>query len=297
MLIKGRSVWFGYNRIGLVSNVFGKLLERNSLPQLLREAQLQNGVEYIELRQHFLGHPYEDKNGVIDAASIGKLVQNFPDIEFNIAIQIPYLSGSVTDKDGSFLRGVETAFKIGQITNKKPHLRMVDPQTSSDTIKKMINSTCDNIDRMAKALSDINGILSIENSPQRDMWQNIWHIINTVRQRRDNIKLCYDPVNVTVSDKIAGEELARLSPTSVDSTALPWKSDDISMFHVKQIKGKILPVVSEGEVDWTLQLKQLKSIGYRGPICLEIAPTELVFDNIKSSLNYVNQLDLNPSNL
>jgi len=149
---------------------------------------------------------------------------------------------------------------------------------------------------MAQSLSDINGILSLENSGQVGMWKNIWYIISTVKQHRDNIKLCYDPVNVLSSEPIFTKDLHKLTPYAPTAQGLkfiPWTSDDIAIFHIKQKKNlKVLDVVNEGDVDWDLQLDMLKEINYRGPICFEMAPSEAIFDNIKSSLDYLNQLSV-----
>jgi len=189
------------------------------------------------------------------------VIQSFPDIEFNLALQLPYLNGTVTDKDTVFKKGLETVKRISQFTNKRPHLRIVDPFTRSQSIPEKLNDTCKNIGLMAQSLSDINGILSLENSGQVGMWKNIWYIISTVKQHRDNIKLCYDPVNVLSSEPIFTKDLHKLTPYAPTAQGLkfiPWTSDDIAIFHIKQKKNlKVLDVVNEGDVDWDLQLDML----------------------------------------
>jgi len=244
-----------------------------------------------------LGFPYEDKKGVPDPVNIGKLVQSFPDIEFNLAIQLPILSGRITHQDEVFQKGLESAKIIAKWNKQRPHLRIVDPVTPSALIEEQINTTCSNVQLMAKSLSDINGILSLENSSQLGIWKNLSFIINTVKKNSDNIRLCYDPCNVLVSDQLSGDELAKLTPlikTPQGLTSIPWKKDDIGIYHIKQRKDKeILNIVTLGEVNWALQLKVLKSIGYFGPICLEMNPSESIFDNIRTSINYLNLLNLN----
>lgn len=97
-----------------------------------------------------------------------------------------------------------------------------------------------NIVDMILSLSEIcgrPGIISIENSGLPGDWKDVWDVISAVRKQRPDlarqvsvylssdaylcqIKLCYDPCNVVLSDWIAGDALAELKPSTEDKAWL-----------------------------------------------------------------------------
>jgi len=278
------------NRKGVVSNVFAHLLKRQiPLDELIRTAKLDSGLSYVELRQNGLGAPYESQDGFPNADALRELAVQFRDIHFNFALQLPYFSGTVNAANKIFLEGVRCARVLAEVSGQIPHLRLVDSTTSSQLIKECPKqSVIQNIEEMLQKLAEIGGILSLENSGQQGIWSEYWHIINHITQHRNSIKVCYDPCNLVKSECIRGDQLATHTPINTDNAPRPWKNEDIAIFHIKQSDGKqTLDVVCDGVVDWKKQVAQLKQIEYSGPICLEITPSENIFQNLKQSWTYL----------
>jgi len=274
------------NKTGVVTNVFSVLLKRNiPLHEIIRQAQKQQQfpeITYVELRQFSIGKPYESETGVPDVGAIKELALQFKDIQFNLALQCPFFSGTVNATNDIFLKGVACAKVLAEVHGVTPHLRFVDPATPVNK-EIPIETVIKNIEEMLTVLADIGGILSLENSSQEKMWQQFWGVVCGVKKHRDKLKVCYDPCNLIKSENMSGDQIATITPIQRN-----WKSDDISIFHIKQSDGKkVLTVVSDGVLNWKKQIQQLEQMSYTGPICLEIQPSEDVFTNIKQSWDYL----------
>eukprot|EP00697_Spironema_sp_BW2_P010556 gnl/Spiro4/25877_TR12884_c0_g1_i1.p1 gnl/Spiro4/25877_TR12884_c0_g1~~gnl/Spiro4/25877_TR12884_c0_g1_i1.p1 ORF type:complete len:454 (+),score=51.82 gnl/Spiro4/25877_TR12884_c0_g1_i1:42-1403(+) len=130
-------------QLGVVSNVFGKLLPTHSLPSLLSQLRA-NGFSYVELRQGFLGAPFEGPapDCIPDAYQISSLVSSFPDLAFNYAFTSPYMGAPQravsTSGSGSslFAAALETAIQIARARPDlgPPMLRMSDHTSDVDFI-------------------------------------------------------------------------------------------------------------------------------------------------------------------
>jgi len=286
------------NQRGVVSNVFGNLLKRQiPLRDIIRNARKDLNISYVELRQTALGPPYESQDFFPDTGAIKNLAVEFKDIiKFNLAIQLPYLSGTVNATNETFLQGVSCSKALAEVSGCIPHLRVVDPITSSKEMKEVPKDVvARNIEEMLDKMTEIGGILSLENSGQEGFWQHYWSIIDLVVRHRERLKLCFDPCNLVKSEKTTdGDTIANLTPltnTQQGPKQVPWKSDDIAIFHIKQTNGEqLLQVVCEGVVHWPKQLAQIQRIGYSGPVCLEIPPSEDIYENLKKSWDYLSKL-------
>jgi len=142
----------------------------------------------------------------------------------------------------TFLQGVTCAKELAEVSGSIPHLRVVDSITSSQKMKEVPKDVvARNIEGMVDKLKEIGGILSLENSGQEGFWHQYWAIIDGVIRNRDSLKLCYDPCNLVKSENIKdGDTIAAFTPltyTQQGPKPIPWKSDDIAIFHIKQTNG------------------------------------------------------------
>ncbi|GAB4136840.1 MAG: hypothetical protein Tsb009_04080 [Planctomycetaceae bacterium] len=268
---------------GIVSNCFRTQLEAGeSLDSLVGQAE-QRGFRFIELRQGSLGE-FEEQAFIVPNRDLAELHQRFPKIQFNLAVEFPFLSPhyQFDEKDISgFLWA--TSMLSGEQT---PHLRLVDLETTDDDLQAIgIENAVETILALTEKLTALNGILSLEHA--RQSWRFFEGAFSTAREsmgkRADRLQLCFDPCNLL----LAGDR-----PNQAEITA-SLNVDTISMVHFKQRKsGAILPDMQEGDVDWPAVINELNRLHYSGPSLFEVAPSENLWENLNASCDFLNTIGI-----
>lgn len=267
-------------KLGLVSNCWQKQLEEGTdLIDLVAEAT-QFGFSRVELRQTCLGRFEQGDPPVPDAAALQELANSFPDVEFNVAVNVPFLGplNNSTQLGPVFEAAVEGALAVAG--THRPHLRLVDLSTSgADFLSYVTNNTCQ-LAPWAKPMIEHNGWLSLEHSLQP--WQPFHDTLTATRDllgdKANHLRLCYDPVNLFFSDTDP-------NPAAVTRSLSP---DEISMIHFKQrCDGEILGNMSDGDVDWRDQAHGIREIDFDGTFLFEIRSTENVWDELHRSVEYL----------
>ena len=274
-------------RIGAISNSWGLQIDGDNLPELVRKAK-QRGSKHIELRQTFLG---ACETGTEDGwrpvtGKLQSLVDEFPDLAFNLALALPWMSGGVAPDGELFQQALEAAKAVDR---EAPHLRLVDPAQqdgvweSPDDIPEEAMSVVE----LAKEASAQGIVLSLENS-----WQSTGALTILVEKCRERLPgdagrqlgLCIDPAN----------QVMRQPETDALSELAAVPLDMLKMVHFKQVRdGKLIPTVDDGEVDCARMVRILDAKGYTGPAIFEIPSHEDAFANLSSSMAYVERLSSN----
>lgn len=262
--------------LGLVSNCWKVQLDSGvELDSLIADA-VRRGLTVIELRQGSLGKYEVGAECVPQADRLAELARRFPSVRFNMALSLPCLSGELSRDDPLFLAGRAAAMALaGQQT---PHLRLVDLQTRPEQCSpSSVEATACGVIELTEAMTDIEGILSIEHSRQPWPWldsvmQSAWQ---PLAERRSRLRLCFDPCNLLLTEPI--DNVAGI----VESV----RPDDVSMIHVKQRRGgQVQPDVGDGDLDWRMLLEKLRRRGHSAPVLFEIAPHVDVWANLDSGL-------------
>ena len=268
-------------KIGAITNSWGMQIHGDNLPALVARAR-DLGARHIELRQTFLGD-FETGEGndwrpMIEG--LRSLADSFPDLSFNLAMGVPYLSGGVAPGGTFFQKSLEAARAVG---GDAPHLRLVDPAPQ----EKFWEETGD-IPEEALTITDLarvaaaQGItMSLENSGQSVGAMTM--LVEVCRQQlsrpdRSFLGLCPDPAN----------QIRRQPETDAlgDLDAVPV--DMLKIVHFKQARdGRAIPTVDDGDLDCARMVRILESKGYAGPAIFEIPSHENVFDNLSSSFAYI----------
>lgn len=265
----------GASTLGLVSNCWRAQLEiGSSLGALVTEA-VRRDLAVIELRQGSLGEFESKPNNVPDAGSLAKLAREFPDVQFNIAIAGPYLSGSVLRSDALFAAGRAAAMAVAN--GHPPHLRLVDLRTQPEQCSEsLVGGAACRLVELTESMIEVEGLLSIEHARQPWPWFDSVMIAARQRlgERSSRLRLCFDPCNLLLTER--SEDIAGI----VESV----EPKDVSMIHVKQRKdGQIQPTVSNGDLDWPRLLDVLRRRGHTAPVLFEVAPHEDVWRNLEAA--------------
>jgi len=271
-------------KFGAITNSWGAQITDDNLPDLVRDAR-DRGAKHIELRQTFLGNcetgQGADWRPVI--ANLKALTDGFPDLSFNLAMALPFLSAGVDAKGELFQQALEAARVVGR---DSPHLRLVDPAPqdniweSADQIPKEALSVAD----LAREAARHGVTLSVENSGQ-----SVGALIMLVEQCRERLSdeeggllgLCPDPAN----------QLRRQPGTDAlaDLNSVPL--DMLKIVHIKQAQGgEAIPSVADGDLDCARMAEILEAKGYVGPTIFEIPSHEKAFENLSSSFAYVENI-------
>ena len=266
-------------RLGLVSNCWQMQLDAGAdLFDLITQA-VRTGCGCIELRQTCLGRFECGEPPVPDASALKELPEAFPDVVFNIAVNVPFLQAEYVEATPVFAAAVQAAQAVAG--KYRPHLRLVDLTTSAQELlgghREEISR---NVVRLTELMIERDGWLSIEHSLQP--WQPFLRVFRDARRllgaRADHLRLCYDPVNLFFGD-------TDLDPGVVTRTL---SAEEISMVHFKQRRdGEVLPRIDDGDVDWREQSTLLESAGYRGPYLLEIRSSNDVWNELDFSVEYL----------
>lgn len=260
---------------GIVSNSWRLQLSQGMMLDSLIEEGMRRGFRAIELRQGSLGDCEIGEEHMPDAVRLGKVVDRFPGIMFNIALCVPYFRMDLSTQDKVLAAGIDTAERVSG--HFRPHLRLVDLMTSPEDISLDAPTY---IADLAQSLAKMKGILSLENSKQP--WPVLMSIFRQARKRlgveASSLQICYDACNLANALKKTG--FAEF-PAALSST-------EVAMVHLKQtINGVPQYKVDEGDVSWRDQLAELGGIGYAGPALLEILPHQNVWKNVALSVSYL----------
>jgi hypothetical protein len=246
-----------------------------SLDILIAEA-VRRKLTVIELRQGSLGEFESGPESVPNADKLVGLARRFPEVQFNMAIAGPYLSGSVSSSEKLFAAGRAAARALSN--GRPPHLRLVDLQTQPEQcLEASIESAATGLVELTEALIAVEGILSLEHSRQPWWWLNA--VMQTARRRLgehgSRLRLCFDPCNLllTEQDSAVAGIVESVEPT------------DVSMIHVKQRRdGQVQPTFGDGDLDWPELLATLRRRGHYGPVLFEIAPHAEVWANLDDGI-------------
>lgn len=240
----------------------------------------------IELRQSCLGGYESGEENLPDASALAAFPEKFAGVRFNVAVNIPFLSPETSPDHPVFQAGKSSAEAVAG--DLPPHLRLVDLTTSNERLEGIGPQVAGNtIARLTRSVAKIGGVLSVEHAYQP--WRQFRKAFDAARKQlgtdRDRLRLCYDPCNLRLLE----------DGTDPNQVTLSLSAGELSMVHFKQRQsGRILPRVSDGEIDWVTQLSTLKQIGYAGPGLFEVDSHERVWEFLEESVNYLRRAGLGP---
>ena len=266
---------------GAITNSWQRQLSTRALTTLVAAAQ-QRGARHIELRATCLGdcETGDGNDWRPLLPNLQDLVEQFPDLSFNLAVPVPCLTKSV-DPQGEFVQAALAGALC--VSRQRPHLRIVDgshfdqPWETPEHIPSAALGVVD----LAREAARQGVILSIEN-----VGQPLRSMAMLVRETRAGLAaaegagvgLCLDLTNQlrAYPDSTPLGELAAISP------------DMITMMHIKQTRDyKPYPTVDTGDLDCLRMLEILERMPYEGPLVFEIPPHAQVLENLTASFAFV----------
>ena len=262
------------SRLGVVSNCWQEqLVAGQTIDDLVSRATQEFGFRHVELRQGSLGE-LENEDRLPDSQALAKLASRFPEVKFDLAVELPIFSQAITREDSRRDRYVDAAAALSG------HLRIVDlgPCPSPDAGGDWLNPAAGNLTSLANDLPD--GLVSVEHSVQA--WSHFWTVFERASSRQpENLKLCFDPANLWLTGN--GENAAEITKS------VPINS--LSMVHLKQRRGdSTLTSFAEGAVDWQSLLRHFVGSGYEGPFLFEIAPSCAVWEELAAGIEFLDRL-------
>lgn len=271
--------------LGVVSNVWSRLLPEHELADLCREAAAR-GFGHVELRQGSLGSGEHTRQPAEppfpDPERLGALAAELPQMRFNLAIELPVTSQAVSPAAPLFAAAIEAARRVG---GEEPLLRLVDLTPADRPLTSdAIEARGEDLAPLAIAAHRAGVSLAIENSRQPvSVVRRLIEVAHLrLADRAPTPRLCWDPANM----------LAAVGPLE-DPVALagdlhPW---EVALLHFKQLRSGVLQhTVSDGDLDWYALLATLKARGYQGPALFEIAPDECAWEHLERSRAYIQSL-------
>ncbi len=263
---------------GIVTNCFQRQLDDGGLLRDLIAEAAQRGFRAIELRQGSLGE-YESADRFPDAARLAELPERFPGVRFDYAMEFPFLKPALSVSDGLHTPILSAGkWAANAVAGEAPpHLRLVDLTTKAADLRGIpATKSAQQLGRLVEAMTEIDGILSVENGPQP--WESFRRVFDLLQEDSGadahRLMLCFDPVNLLFCED-------QPNPTDV-TRSLP--ANAIAMVHFKQRRdGQPLTTVCDGELDWPSQAAALQQIGFSGPGLFEIAPSDSVWDALTES--------------
>jgi sugar phosphate isomerase/epimerase len=269
---------------GIVSNCWRTQLESGeTLDALIAEAA-RLGYGHIELRQGCLG-AYEaarDGDTFPEPEALLQLHQRFPGTPFNLALALPFLSGTVSPQSPLFQTGLRAAVSLSGAGSR--HLRLVDPETPAEALTAVREvEAAQRLAELAAECARADAWLSVENA--RQAWSSLRHVLDRARARLGDqagaLGLCYDPCNL----------LSAADHPDPQTATSQLRAEEIALFHYKQNRdGTPHPEVGPGEIDWAAQLAALKRIGYTGACLFEIPPGSDIWERLDRSRRYLEGL-------
>jgi len=266
---------------GAITNSWRRQLDGQDLAVLVKEA-LARGARHIELRQTCLGHceSGEGEHWRPVLSRLEALVQEFPDLSFDLAMAWPCLTRK-TDPSGEQFQAALLGAKL--VGGQTPHLRLVDPASFDHPWEKPADLPDEalGVADLAREAARQGIILSMENSGQPI--RSMALLVREARARLTSeegryLGLCPDPTN----------QLRRYpdSDPLAELEALP--EDVIKIVHFKQARaGRAHPTVDTGDLDCARMVQILEAKGFQGPAIMEIPPDERVFEHLASSFAFL----------
>lgn len=271
--------------LGLVSNCWKMQLDSGtSLAELVQQAAAE-GSRFIELRQGCLGDCEDSKTRLPNAAALKKLAQNFPEITFDLAVELPVFS-EATDVSSKTVEAMLLGARAISENDRPAHLRIVDLVSKEVPDRRAVATNAafcleDVVESLLNLEAQLpTGIVSVEHSFQP--WagfRRVFESTNLGKESSSNsVQVCYDPCNLWLTD----------DGKNANAITAQLPVDSLSMVHLKQrVDGAISQRLEPGDVDWPGQLSLLNSAGYSGPFLFETAPSEDVWECLRDSREYL----------
>lgn len=293
------------NRLGVVSNCWKLQLDAGErLDSLISQAS-DAGFRFVELRQACLGECENPETRLPNADALASLAAQFPEITFDLAVELPIFSRSISAVSSDvrvLLDAAQALSDSGQANDqvgisRPPHLRIVDldskvvPPAGIECAEGDVSESSFYLDDVMTSLRLLqdelsSGILSVEHSFQP--WNGFRQLFEAVRLEgcdakivTPSLKLCYDPCNLWLSGD--GPTANKITST----LPINW----LSMVHLKQRRdGGISSRLEAGDVDWLQHLRILNQAGYTGPLLFEIESSKDVWRCLADSQRYLAEL-------
>ncbi|MEO2032873.1 MAG: sugar phosphate isomerase/epimerase [Planctomycetaceae bacterium] len=264
--------------LGLVSNCWRQQLKSGTSLESLIDEAAQRGFGAIELRQACVGEFETGSDCIPDAEALPRLPARFGDMQFNVAMALPYLSPTTGPDSTMFQAGLRAAVAVsGQFT---PQLRLVDLTTKIENVGPAeIDAAVTALASLVDSAADAGVLLSVENSIQPwSQFREILGRVSTERADEHAIRLCYDAANLYL-------QADRVNPAEVTRSL---RADDLSMVHFKQrAHGRFLDAVCDGDIHWRAQFDALAELGFSGPALFEIESSADIWQSIDHSRQYL----------
>ncbi|MFL2871002.1 MAG: sugar phosphate isomerase/epimerase family protein [Pirellulaceae bacterium] len=259
---------------GVVTNCFKWYLDQGEGLASICQRCEQMGLRYIELRQFSLDCDPRELNDNDLQNHFLNVRESCESIEFDYAIDIPFLSGNLDSAAADINDAVLIANAIAG--NDRPHIRIVDTTTTPQSAREHAADSVASLVSLANHLSGLGICLSIEHAKQN--WQTFWEVFSNACQLCGDgvLSLCFDPANFALAEEL------HLLP-DVQAT-LPV--DVISMFHVKQSDGpRITTSLEAGDIQWRDQFQYLSDKGYERALMFEMTTSSRIWAELESAMS------------
>ena len=274
------------DRLGIVSNCWQLQIESGLPIAQSVEQVLELGLRFVELRQGSLGD-CETEQRVPIPGRLAKLAAKFPEATFNLAVEMPLITGSNPIDDQFTETCVDAAVGLAtSVAGAVPHLRIVDLAGNSVAAGQPRRDSLATLSRLSERLHNHSqsAVISLEHSIQP--WPAFRDLFDEARQDID-LRLCLDPCNFWLCDN---------NPSISDILdSIPIAH--ISMLHVKQrmadspcvLPGLVPDGSDSGSVPWPSTIRRLQESGYRGPILLETAPCANIIEQLQKNCRQIEE--------
>jgi len=268
------------NSLGIVSNCWQLQFAAGVSIEQLVERGLELGLRWFELRQGSLGD-CETTQQIPLPDRLADLAARFPEASFNLAVEMPLITGLSQIDDQFAETCVDAAAGLASsAAAATPHLRIVDLAGHAVATGQHRTDALAALSQLHAMLlkHSPSAVISLEHSIQP--WPEFRELFDEARQAFD-LQLCFDPCNLWLCD----------SQPSVSAIVHSVPVAQIAMLHVKQraadspviLPGLIPDGSDSGCVPWPSIIRQLQQSGYRGPVLLETAPCTDMAGQIRSS--------------
>jgi len=262
-------------RLGLVSNCWKVQLDQGqSLVELIGHAR-DRGFGAIELRQGCLG----ELNAALPiaatelaaAVSFARLPALFPELQFNLAVNLPCFRGDSISAIPELKSYLAAARALGGA--RGPQLRIVDIQTRTPHLDAVLRTqSARALQELARHLDQHGGALAVENGYQS--WDTFQAVLDAANVDGTPIRCCLDPCNLLLSESlpVVAQVVRSVAPASV------------AMVHLKQQKNQaIQPDFREGEIDWSDLIRSLGTWPSSIPWLFELAPDQDLWKHLNEA--------------
>jgi hypothetical protein len=154
--------------LGVVSSVWTALLPTTSVHDAV-SSLASLGISYIELRQGTLPGYEDPSTHAPDAAALGALIEQFPDVRFSYAFQLPFMTSPSQSANSSlFASALATSAALAQRQNGVPLLRVVDVSTNDENFNASLSRAIQAaLADMTLRASNVGIFFSVENAAVR----------------------------------------------------------------------------------------------------------------------------------